>query len=116
MTDETPLLLPRKLVLRILHEAQIAQPEAIHGWIFEREGLPQVYRPAAQAMHTHRGDESLWARLWSKPDEAAVPQPGELRDGLINLIVSLNTKGVLEIRAWELHESLARERSLSIID
>jgi [CysO sulfur-carrier protein]-S-L-cysteine hydrolase len=111
-----PLVLPRRLTIQILHEAQIALPGAIHGWVYEREGQPVVFRLAAADMGTHRADESLWARLWSKPDAPAVPLVSELRENLYNLIVSLNTKGVLELRAWELAGGAVAEREIRIAD
>jgi hypothetical protein len=110
------LLVPRRLAIQILHEAQIAQPAAMHGWVYEREGRPAVFRLAAADMGTHRADETLWARLWSEPTSPAVPAPSALREGLINLVVSLNTKGVLEMRAWELSGGRAIERELRVED
>jgi len=110
------LLVPRRLAIQILHEAQIAQPAAMHGWVYERGGRPAVFRLAAADMGTHRADETLWARLWSTPTAPAVPAASELREGLINLIVSLNTKGVLEMRAWELADGQAIERELRVED
>jgi hypothetical protein len=111
-----PLVVPRRLAIQILHEAQIAQPEPIHGWVYEREGRPAVFRLARADMQTHRADESLWARLWSNPTAPAVPAPSELREHLLNLVVSLNTKGVLEMRAWELRAGCAVERELQIAE
>ena len=35
------------------------------------------------------------------PDAPAVPTQDELQAPGLNLIISLNTKGVLEIRAWQ---------------
>ena len=110
------LLVPRRLAIQILHEAQIAQPAAMHGWVYERNGRPAVFRLAAADMGTHRADENLWARLWSEPTAPAVPASSELREGLINLVVSLNTKGVLEMRAWELSGGQAIERELRVED
>ena len=69
------LILARRLAIQILHEAQIAQPAAIHGWVYERGGQPSVFRLAAADMGTHRADENLWARLWSNPTTPAVPSP-----------------------------------------
>lgn len=110
------LVVPRRLAIRILHEAQVAQPEAIHGWVYEREGKPAVYRHAAADMSTHRADEDLWARLWSNPAAPAVPAAAELREGILNLVVSLNTRGVLEMRAWELVGGQVVERELRVED
>ncbi len=114
MTD--PLIVPRRLAIRILHEAQVALPEPIHGWVYERAGAPAVFRLAAADMATHRTEETLWARLWSNPAAPAVPEAGELREHLMNLIVSLDTKGVLEMRAWQLQEGVVLEREIRVSD
>jgi hypothetical protein len=108
------LVMPRRLAIQILHAAQLAQPEPIHGWVYERGGRPAVFRLAQADMGTHRADESLWARLWSNPASPAVPEPRELREHVLNLVVSLNTKGVLEMRAWDLRDGRAVERELKV--
>lgn len=110
------LIVPRRLAIQILHEAQCAQPEAIHGWVYARQGRPAVYRHASAGGQTPRAEETLWARLWSNPAAPAVPAPPELCEGLLNLVVSLSTRGVLEMRAWELRAGRAVERRLQIAD
>lgn len=113
----TILTLPRRLAIQILHEAQIAQPEAIHGWVYaDAQGLPVRYRSALEAMNLQRSEEALWARLWSNPDSPAVPSVSELREGLINLVISLDTKGVLEMRAWILDADQPLEQVLQVCD
>ena len=115
-TMNEALVVPRRLAIQILHEAQIAQPEPIHGWVYERQGKPAVYRHARADMGTHRADEDLWARLWSVPTAPAEPAAAELREGILNLGVSLNTKGVLEMRAWDLRDQQPFERVLRVED
>src|SRR3569623_2174958 len=90
------LIMPRRLAIRILHEAQIAQPESITGWV----------RGSAQPQSYHAGQPpagaGLWARLWSNPLAPAVPEAAQLSAGGMHLVISLYIKGVLEMRAWEL--------------
>ncbi|MFA5938483.1 MAG: hypothetical protein WC809_03920 [Sinimarinibacterium sp.] len=111
--SEQVLVMPRRLAIEILHAAQIAQPEAILGVVVARAGEPAAYRSDGEAL---RSGEQRWAKLWSHPRSAAVPSVDELADGGLSLIVSLNTKGVLEMRAWRLDGSQAREQVLKIRD
>jgi hypothetical protein len=108
---EPVLIVPRLLAIEILHEAQIAQPEPIRGWISARDGAPAAL---------HRGEPEIgvkpWARLWSNPLAPAVPLATELGQGGLHLVISLNTKGVLEMRAWELRDGAPHERILQIRD
>ncbi len=106
-----PLLMPRSLAIRILHLAQIAQPEAIRGVVGARDGEPVSFhlgreQPAA--------NENLWADLWSYPQAAAVPQASDLKPGQLSLVVSLNIKGVLEMRAWRLVDGAIQEQVLKV--
>lgn len=116
MPAETPdLVMPRTLAIRILHEAQIAQPQPIRGLVGARGSEPtSFFRSLTDAELAARG-ERLWARLWSNPLAPAVPSAGQLGPGL-SLVVSLNTKGVLEMRAWELREGAPFERVLKVRD
>lgn len=102
------LTMPRRLAIRILHEAQIAQPDSITGWV----------RGGAQPQSYHAGEPpagaQLWARLWSNPLAPAVPEASQLSAGGLHLVISLNTKGVLEMRAWELQAGAPLERVLMV--
>ncbi len=88
--------LPRRLAIDLLHRAQIAQPESITGFVASQGDRPVAWRDALPA-----APEACWAKLWSIPDAPAVPTLDELEGSGLNLIISLNTKGVLEIRAWQ---------------
>jgi hypothetical protein len=108
--SEQPLVMPRRLAIRILHEAQIAQPESIRGWV-SGGAQPQSYHsgePPAGA--------ELWARLWSNPLAPPVPEAAQLAAGGLHLVISLNTKGVLEMRAWQLADGVPREQVLKVRD
>lgn len=115
MKADAELVMPRRLAIQILHEAQIAQPESICGVVGARASEPSSFVRAAEAALVERG-ESLWARLWSNPTEPAVPSADQLREGGLYLVVSLNTKGVLEMRAWELRAGAPFERVLKVRD
>jgi hypothetical protein len=107
------LTLPRKLAIRLLHEAQIAQPEPIRGWVLSRDGRPAAFvrAPAEAPVPAH-----AWAWLWSEPSRPAVPEAMQLSEGQICLVISLNTKGVLEMRAWTLVDGAAQEIPLRAIE
>ena len=102
------LVMPRRLAIQILHEAQIAQPQAIRGWVSAEAGEAVAF--------TREQPASPWARLWSVPLAPAVPSADELKAGGLHLVISLNTKGVLEMRAWELEAGVPSERVLTIKD
>lgn len=115
MAAEADLILPRRLAIQILHEAQIAQPESICGVVGARNGQPQSFlRAGAEALDA-RG-EALWARLWSNPAAPAIPDAQDLQAGGLHLVVSLDTKGVLELRAWELRDGTPHERVIKARD
>jgi hypothetical protein len=107
------LVVPRRLAMQILHAAQIAQPQSIHGIVAAVNGRPSSMHLNADPL---ADGEQLWARLWSHPQAPAIPQASELDADQLSLVVSLNTKGVLEMRAWQLRDDAAYERVLKIRD
>ena len=115
MHADPDLVMPRRLAIQILHEAQIAQPESIAGLVGARGEEPSSFVQARAADFASRG-EVLWARLWSNPTAPAVPDASQLAGGGLYLVVSLNTKGVLEMRAWELRAGAPFERVLKVRD
>ncbi|MEQ1440459.1 hypothetical protein AAG565_13960 [Fontimonas sp. SYSU GA230001] len=112
MTDDV-LVMPRRLAIEILHAAQQAQPEAIRGVVAARDGQPVSFHPDGTTLPA---GVQRWARLWSHPQSAAIPGVEELADGGLSLVVSLNTKGVLEMRAWRLDGDRAAEQVLKVRD
>lgn len=115
-TEDADLVMPRTLAIRILHEAQIAQPESIHGLVGARGAEPSSFSCAVTDADLASRGEAVWARLWSNPVSPAVPSADQLSGGGLYLVVSLNTKGVLEMRAWELRAGAPSERVLKIRD
>lgn len=111
----SPLVIARRLAIHLLHEAQIAAPAALCGVVVcDLAGEPVRYLPAAAAAAMPA--ESLWAKVLSNPSAPAVPSADELHPYLLTLVISLNTKGVLEMRAWIPHNGQPLERAISIAD
>ena len=108
------LVIARRLAIQLLHEAQVAAPESIHGFVGGRQGQPQSYSPAVQPL-VARG-ESIWAELYSNPVSPAIPSKEQLREGALTLMISLTTKGVLQLRAWTLEQGVMSERDICIAD
>ena len=100
-----PLILPRRLAIALLAEAQKAAGVPVHGVIAARNGVPVSVRPNQD---TAAAPESIWARYRSG---AGDPDAGEGRQ----LLISVDTKGVLQLRCWERRVKTAIERELRII-
>jgi len=119
------ICLPRPLVNQVLHCAQASPDLEVCGLIGARAGVAASWYPVANvadqperrflldpkgqidALRSMReAGEELFAILHSHPTSAAEPSPIDLSeigypDAWI-LIVSLNTKGVLEMRGFRL--------------
>jgi hypothetical protein len=137
--NDAPLILPRRVAVRILGEAQTAQPRRIGGVVGADDAGPAVFLAVRNAsgqpegsVH-HSGDDIavakaglegrgmvLWAYVVSHPTAAAEPGARDFLDSpfpeTLQLVVSLSTKGVLEMRAWERLGTTVRERVLKIRD
>lgn len=101
-----PLVVPRRLAIALLAEAQKAGGAPVHGAIAARGGVPFAVRPGGAMAE---GGESVWARYRSgasEPDAA----PGR------QLLISIDTKGVLALRCWEREQGGTVERALVIAD
>lgn len=109
---EPILVMARRLAIQMLHEAQIAQPQSITGVVLARNGEPNSFHHSKEVTAA----QPLWARCWSNPLAPAVPTAEELSAGGLHLVISLNTKGVLEMRAWELRAGQPHEREIKIKD
>lgn len=117
--------LPRPLVNQLLHQAQLAADREVCGLIGAHEGEPAHCYPVANvapapevryamdpkgqigAMRQmrERGEE-LFAIYHSHPASPALPSAMDIEEtrypGVLYLIISLNTKGVLEMRGFRL--------------
>ncbi|HSW12908.1 MAG TPA: hypothetical protein VLI06_08725 [Solimonas sp.] len=139
MVNETALILPRRLALRILAAAQNAAPNRMGGVVGHdadgpvafmalRNGAPQpethVVHAAGDIQAARFGLDGrglgLWAYVISHPAAAAEPKGEDFRNSpwpdALQLVVSLSTKGVLEMRAWQRLGTEPHERVLKIRD
>ncbi len=122
-----PLAMPRRLAIRLLHEAQIAV-EPFAGLVsapLEAGAEPELWHPAASesAVPALRAAiEAAGRRVWAlysfRPQLPAMPvlQDFAAQPGLLRLSASLATKGVLQLRAWQRVESGVVERELHVHD
>lgn len=129
--------LPRTLVNQLLHQAQVSPQTEICGLIgATAEGGVSVYpvanvaeepdrlfrmEPSAQiaAMRRMREHgESLFAIYHSHPHAPALPSARDLAEAAypeaLYLVISLDTKGVLEMRGFRLEEGRSREVELEV--
>lgn len=107
----SPIVITRRLAIQLLHEAQVAAPAAIHGVVTLVADEPGRYLPVDRAE-----DQNIWAQVFSNPQSPAVPNPQQLSAQMLTLMISLDIKGVLELRAWQLRDGAASERVISIRD
>ena len=121
----TSITLPRTLANAMLRHAQTSPASEICGLIGARETLPNRVYPVANvadepgrlfqmdprgqidAMRTMREcGESLYAIYHSHPHSPPAPSEIDLNEAgypdALYLIISLDTKGVLEMRGWRL--------------
>lgn len=109
--EPKPLYLPRKLAIRLLAEAQNAPDGETHGWIGAVDDEPVAVWPAADDARQRLAQQgqTVWAAY-----HARVHGPGPAAPR--QLIVTLDTKGVLQLRCWELVDDACVERPLTIGD
>ncbi|MGQ0587738.1 MAG: hypothetical protein ACT4PK_11155 [Gammaproteobacteria bacterium] len=96
-----PLIIPRRLAIALLAEAQKATGAEVHGIILARDGVPVSVQPGAS--DAGKG-EALWAHYRAGTGGAPA---GTGR----HLLISIDTKGVLQLRCWD----ASAERELRII-
>jgi len=99
------LIIPRRLAIALLAEAQKAAGAPVAGVIGARDGVPVSVRPDAAA---GEGAETVWARYRSGPGDPDA-------QGGRQLLISIDTKGVLQLRCWEGKGKACVERELRII-
>jgi [CysO sulfur-carrier protein]-S-L-cysteine hydrolase len=135
----TTIQLSRKLTNELLHLAQISPDHEICGLVSSRNNQPTRCYPvknvatdtaqqflldteqhiAAIKTMRERGEE-LFAIYHSHPQAPATPSPMDLElaayEDALYLIISLNTKGVLEMRGFKIQQKTAEEVVLSLAD
>jgi len=138
--NDSEICLPRKLTNQLLHLAQISPEAEVCGLVGANpDGVPVSCYPVSNqaenpkmrfllepgqqiaAMKTMREkNESLFAIYHSHPDAPAEPSSTDIEQAsypdAVHLIISLNTKGVLEMRAFKIIEKVVRELPLRLIE
>lgn len=128
-------LIPRPLATKLLFEAQKRPDEEVCGLVGTRDGEPRSLYPVAniapERAYTFKMDprgqvgamkamrergETLWAIYHSHPDAPPEPSTRDLAElgypEALYLIISLNTKGVLEMRAWRMNDAGGMEEAV----
>ncbi len=119
--------LPRPLVNQLLHCAQASPETEVCGLIGAKDGAPASCHPVRNAAvqpgirfqldpaeqinamrQMREKGEELFAIFHSHPGSPAEPSPSDLSElaypEALYLIISLNTKGVLEMRGFRLND------------
>lgn len=140
MTQTTErLLIPRPLAVKLMHTAQLSPTAEVCGLISARDDVPHAIYPidnvaedptsafeldAHQHIDAQRAirevGDSVLAVYHSHPTAPAEPSDLDW-DGMgtpdaLLLIVSLNTKGVLQTRGWRATDDGFEEVTLTVID
>lgn len=134
---QEPIQIPRKLTNQLLHLAQISPESEVCGLIGSKNGLASHCYPvnniseqpaqrffldpaeqiAAMAAMREQGEE-LFAIYHSHPSAPANPSALDLElaaySEALYLIISLNTKGILEMRGFRIEHKKALEIPLSL--
>lgn len=131
--------IPRKIINQLLHLAQISPDLEVCGLIGAKNGLPCSCYPvkniaehpqlsfqldAAQQISAmakmREQDEQLFAIYHSHPTAPATPSITDIAlssyPNAFYLIISLNTKGILEMRCFKIDHQSAQEIALSLSD
>lgn len=129
MTDKnSEIAIPKKIVQELLHHAQQTPEQEVCGLISSQDNVPCQSYPInntannpgrffnldasqqIQAMTQMReNNEQLFAIYHSHPTAPAVPSTTDMDQAnypeALYIIISLNTKGVLELRAYRIAEA-----------
>lgn len=131
------VMLPRVIVNQLLHQAQVNYRQEICGLIGARNGVPSNCYPInniapdpqrqffmdpqgqIEAMRRMReGGEELFGIYHSHPETPPLPSKSDLAQAAypeaLYLIISLNTKGVLEMRGFRLQGEVYEEIELQL--
>ena len=135
----TEYQIPRKLTNQLLHLAQLSPDDEICGLVGSLNGMPRTCYPianiakepqqrffldakqqiAAMAQMREQGEE-LFAIYHSHPKAPAEPSSYDLEFAVypnaLYLIISLNTKGVLEMRGFKISPQKAQEVVLTLLE
>jgi hypothetical protein len=127
MTDhpsvKTPLQMPRRFAIHLLHQAQLAGEQPFVGLV-GAGAEPDLFLPLAQAglqqglASLEQRRRSLWAVYLHRPGQPTAPTAADFAEQpqALRLTSSLATKGVLQLRAWIQDGGRVLERELHIAD
>jgi proteasome lid subunit RPN8/RPN11 len=113
--------LPRKIANQLLHLAQISPDAEICGLVSSKQGFlldaSEQIAAMAQMRELH---EDLFAIYHSHPTAPAQPSTHDIAlatyPEAVHLIISLNTKGVLDMRCFKIDQQTALEIPLVMYD
>lgn len=131
--------IPRSIVNQLLHHAQLSPDSEVCGLIGGKEGVPSRCYPVANvaaapqrlfamdpalqiaAMRSMRDrGEELFAIYHSHPASPAFPSATDLAQAnypeTLYLIISLQTRGVLEMQGFTLQGKVVKEVPLEIVE
>ena len=130
--------LPRSIAIQLMQQAQHHPEEEVCGLIGRGEGGWRVYpvvNAAAERVRAFEMDpaglvaaqramreagQSLWGIYHSHPHSAAEPSAADLAETgypqAVQVIISLDVRGVLQLRAWRIDGETARELRLEVRD
>ena len=124
VTRETPLAMPRRFAIRLLHEAQLAGEHPFLG-VVGAAAEPDLYVPLVRPAtledglaHLRERQRALWAVYLHRPGQPTAPTTEDFTEQpqALRLTSSLSTKGVLQLRAWTCSAGRVRERELHLSD
>lgn len=129
MSEYENISLPRTLVNQLLHTAQSMPASIRWGVITGSNGYPEnchalgIACPSKVDLQTlrvklHKNDELIWALFSSSPGEVKTPNESELGNLQVPRFVgiSLGTKGVLQLRGWQIEGGVLHEQPVTIIE
>lgn len=124
--SDAPLVMARRLAVRLLHEAQMSPEEPVEGLVGARGAEPASIHPRSGAItrpellqKLQAAGEVPWAWYRSTPQTPPLPLESDklaVADGALSLVISLNIKGVLEMRCWDWAGGAPVEREVKIKD
>ncbi|MGA9855452.1 MAG: hypothetical protein WBR29_09280 [Gammaproteobacteria bacterium] len=128
MAENSPISLPRTLVNLLLRAAQLHPSQVRWGIISSREGNPeQCYpmngSPRSETQAYGRLQETLsdegeqvWALYCSAPADSQASNADEVArfNAPRFLGISLGTKGVLQLRGWQIEDGQLWEREVAV--
>ena len=135
--SQEQIQIPRKITNQLLHLAQISPDLEVCGLIGSKNGLPSSCYPVKNTADQPRQrfqldagqqisamakmrdlGEQLFAIYHSHPAAPATPSITDLElasyPEVLYLIISLNTKGILEMRGFKIDHKSAQEIALSL--